>query len=277
LSYEVLRNLSKSGEIARHYENSWVAHTKNWLLNADKIVIEIDLECPCSKQYISIMYSHMFLYGNHPELDHFLIANIFNAESQKINGIYSKDICKSFVEKYALRWNLLSVQNFIATAFIGNQYQKTEILESLWKDLCYCFPPEKSLLITKSRTKSAFESKVNENGKLDHLYKYGRVDSLQQNSLKFERSHAKFYAGIISDFVEILSGSFNFSIGPSVENLTYSQMSIDKFETNYLLPYGIEYKMTNNHQHFYYKSFGNRNFSDGYTILREELCSRIFQ
>lgn len=276
LSYQFLQRLFKSGDIDRHLNDAWIAHTKGWLLNADKIIIEVCIKCPCSKEYIAIMYSHMFLYSKPPQLDHFLIANVFNAESQKINGIYTKDACKSFVEKYALRWNLLSVQNYVVTAFIGNQYQKADELKSLWKSLSNCFSSEKSLLVTKSSTKKKFEKKINSDGELDILYKYGRVDTLQKNSLRHERAHAKFYAGILCNFVEILSGSFNFSSGPSVENLIYSRMSIDQFETNYLSHYGIEYNKTKDRQHFYYKSFGKRCFSDGYTIFRDELCDRVF-
>lgn len=275
LSFSKLLQIEKTKDLDKHYEISWVAHTKNWLFNADKIIVEFDLKCSCGKVYRSVMYTHMFLYGERPKVEHFLIANISPATSQFINGIYSKNKCKACVEKYALRWNLLSQKNYVATAFIGNQYNKAEVLEDLWADLTFCFSAEKSLLITKKGTKTTFEKKADKNGLLSHKYKYGRVSDLQKNAYTFERSHAKFYAGVLGDVTELISGSFNFTSGPSTENLIFSSIGTEQFNNNYLSPYGLSYSEPKNYRHFYYKSFGQRSFNDGYTISRNDLISRV--
>lgn len=273
--YDELENNYRD-KLNEYFQNMSIAYSKNWLGNFERIVIEFDILCSCKCEYRVFLYTHPFLYGHKPKIGQILIAGVNGKSLKQINGIYSKNDCKAFVEKYALRWNLLSAKSYVATAFIGDQYKKTEALETLWSDLCYYFPSKKSQLITKTRTKNSYEAKVDENGHYSELKKYGQVDDLQLRTHTFEKSHAKFYAGIIDYRTEILVGSFNFTTGPSKENISFIKMDTNEFNNEYLNEYNLEYEEIENSNRYLYKSFSKREFDEMTTIDRNTLLKRVF-
>ena len=59
----------------------------------------------------------------------------------------------------------------------------------------------------------------------------------------FSLRHAKFYAGIFDDYVELLSGSFNIQTGDVLEQMHLRNVSRELFKKNYLdrLVEGFEY------------------------------------
>jgi len=51
--------------------------------------------------------------------------------------------------------------------------------------------------------------------------------------------HAKIYIGANDKFAEVLSGSFNLLRGNSVENISFSRMSIEKAVNRFIEPMNI--------------------------------------
>lgn len=51
--------------------------------------------------------------------------------------------------------------------------------------------------------------------------------------------HAKFYAGIIDETVEVLMGSYNIHQGKSLENITFLRYPINEFQQKFLDPFKI--------------------------------------
>jgi hypothetical protein len=171
----------------------------------------------------------------------------------------------------------LAQKNYIATAYIGDQFKTSEQLKALWEEICLCFDSNKSQLITKTRTKNLFEKKDDEDGAYSLSKKYDRVPTLQKNAHTYERSHAKFYAGILGNVTEILCGSFNFTEGPSTENLIYCQLDTNDFLNNYLKPYGITMDLPDDKQYFFYKSFIDQEHNCMRLIKRDELVAKVLR
>ena len=209
-------------------------HARRWH-GLDFLVFQVPIKCSCKIEYTSIAFTHAFLYGEYPKPEHFLIAGIRGCTSHNINGVYSKDVCRSFVRKFAVRWSLISSHKYIVSAFIGSQYLKTEEANGLWNDLAMTFSPNNNTtLTTKSRTNNEFQKKIEESKTLSTMRKYGMLEHGKMNVMRCEKTHTKFYAALTPLGVEVISGSFNYSNGPSTDNLCYSMLTKEKFDNNYL-------------------------------------------
>ncbi|WP_291329976.1 hypothetical protein [Desulfovibrio sp. UCD-KL4C] len=275
IAYSKLKTLFKSGEMDSFLSSLNTFHTKGFLQDADKIILELDTECSCSSRHKVIFFTHMFSYGEFPKYTDFIIANIQGANLIYINGVYSKNDCKSYVDKLFLRWTLIADKIYAQTAYIGNQYKKEDEMKKLLHSLSSYLPAHKTKILTKTSNRTKIKNQLNKEGEIDLNDKYNRQNSGLDKLDNFERTHSKFYAGIVDSDVEIISGSFNYTDGPSTDNLTFSNLPIKIFNKNYLNMLKLDYSPKESKKHYYYKSFGERTFNDGYTIYKKELLDRI--
>ena len=167
-------------------------HSRRWY-GLDLLVFTMPIECACKREYTSILFTHAFLYGAFPRYSHFLIAGIQGCMSHRINGVFSKDVCHSFIRKFAARWNLIASYKYITSAFIGNQFLSAENTNGLWNNLSMTFSPNnKATLITKSSTKKRLQKMIEESQNLSMMNKYGMLAHEKINIFRCEKTHAKF-------------------------------------------------------------------------------------
>lgn len=130
----------------------------------------------------------------------------------------------------------------IATPFIGfnfNKKQKEEVVE-LWNWLDVNTNMKKTHFVTRKATFTLLKQSQNqEEVTFDVLKEWGLLGDLQNTGTNgemnfFQKFHAKFYAGIFSDRVEMLSGSFNIHTGEFLENLTFRTYDKLHFKENYI-------------------------------------------
>lgn len=175
--------------------------------------------------------------------------------SDAIDGVYTRDQCQTIVERELRRWSLLCRQVVFASPFIGlgiygkHHYEETK---NYWEWLNSLLDPHRTLFITRKRTFTSLKKAFKETGgNYNKLKEWGRLNELiaaaeDYKGAKgtgtvrlFEKFHAKFYAGIFDDHVEVLKGSHNIQTGDYLENLSVSLYSISDFEEKYLRPFGM--------------------------------------
>lgn len=159
-----------------------------------------------------------------------------------IDGIYTRNEAIVFLERCLNRWSALSSEVIIATPFIGfnfNKKQKEEVVR-LWNWLDANTNMEKTRFVTRKATFTLLEQSQNqEEVTFDVLKEWGLLGDLQNTGTNgemnfFQKFHAKFYAGIFCDRVEMLSGSFNIHTGEFLENLTFRTYDKLHFKENYI-------------------------------------------
>lgn len=162
-----------------------------------------------------------------------------------IDGIYSRDEARHFVETMLCRWKLTSEQVVVATPFIGFSYNEKQLNETLqlWEWLDSNIDINKTTFITR---KSSFNTMVKHLDRQMYnsypiLQKWGLLDDLKRECSHREHVftqnfHAKIYAGIFADHVELLSGSYNIHTGSYLENLCLRNLSREHFLLHYMNP-----------------------------------------
>lgn len=162
------------------------------------------------------------------------------AFTESINGIYSKTDCRKILEKMIMRWNILFPRVVVVTPFVGHDYLKPTQLCSIWQWLINISVANKTKLVTRTATMNKYKKKAKDVGiDFDLLKEYELTNTVLDSFSKKQDFHAKFYCGVASDSVEIISGSFNLMEGPSFENLSFFTMSLDSFRARYESPLGI--------------------------------------
>lgn len=177
----------------------------------------------------------------------FYLADIHNF-NPVINGVYSREQSKRFLEKLILRWSLIASKIVIVSPFIG--FDKKLSIKSPVKflNLLEWFLTLNSFDKTQVLIRKSEYSKIKEVIGIDIFNKlndYGLLNSIiEEMNSRTPRFHAKFYAGVIPNengsHVELITGSYNLhEESESMENLIYSKMSLKEFEDQYLLPLKI--------------------------------------
>ncbi|RHH08649.1 hypothetical protein DW228_16740 [Bacteroides fragilis] len=161
---------------------------------------------------------------------------------KRIDGIYTRNEAIVFLERCLNRWSTMCNEIIIATPFIGfnfNKKQKEEVVE-LWNWLDVNTNMKKTHFVTRKATFTLLKQSQNqEEVTFDVLKEWGLLGDLQNTGTNgemnfFQKFHAKFYAGIFSDRVEMLSGSFNIHTGEFLENLTFRTYDKLHFKENYI-------------------------------------------
>lgn len=231
-------------------KNAYLAG-QSWAKDIEKLLFKIWVD---DKQYV--------LFQKNVEHDDFSIGNILLIGikgvllSDVIDGVYPRDTCFSMLDYLLKRWSLLCKQVIFASPFVGFAQKTTtydEQIRNFWEWLGVTLDINKTLFITKKETFARFKTAMEELGidfrnekKWDMLSKLvkaaeeydGRKKGAKNSHVQFyQQFHAKFYAGVFDDHVEVLVGSYNIHQGKTLENLVVERYVVDEFEEKYLKPF----------------------------------------
>ena len=173
---------------------------------------------------------------------------IDHTENNKvIDGVFSRNEMMFYLFRCLTRWKLIANQVVVVTPFIGFDFpfskdKDREELIGLWELLNSTLEIDKTTFITRVSTYGSLK-KCQE--KLDVPADVLREWDLMNNLQKMvdnpktrvktrAQFHAKIYAGVFDDHVEMLSGSFNVQTGVVLEQMHLRNISRELFKTNYL-------------------------------------------
>ena len=201
-------------------------------------VVRLPITCTCLQKSIATYYCKFWLNDWCPNnLNDLLLSNVNNSKFEtEINGLYSKTVIMDYLEKLLIRWNLYCKQIIIAVPFVGHQYLKTEQKLSTWNWLLEKLDPNRTAFITRPKEYGGYKNALEESKGVSHklLSEFHLENKVVASNLKKNDFHAKFYAGIFGDKVEILAGSANLVKGPSIENAAFCTQEYDWFVSHYL-------------------------------------------
>ena len=174
-----------------------------------------------------------------------------------IDGVYSRDEMLGYLERSLMRWKLLANQVVVVTPFIGfdlkfsTEEDKKELIE-LWRLLNSLLDMNKTWFVTRMSSYSSLKKFQKEyEVPADVLKEWDLMSNLQKmfdnpkTRVKTkEQFHAKLYAGVFDDHVELFSGSYNVQTGKVLEQMSIRNMTKEMFKRNYLdkLVAGFEYQ-----------------------------------
>jgi len=208
------------------------------------LVVNVPFMCDCNNNKVATFYCDFSYSGNIQEnVGDYLLANINSTNlDENIDGLFSKTDIMVFLEKLLIRWNLFASKIVIACPFVGHQYLKKEDKMGVWTWLLEMLDPDKTNFITRSATFTSYKSVLEDVHGLNHklLAEYGLENRVIESNNKKQDFHAKFYAAVIDDSVEVMSGSANLVSGPSIENITFKRYKKDDFIKKYLEPLGVK-------------------------------------
>lgn|GEM_PF-703509 len=214
----------------------------NYLLkgsaDCDLAVVRVPLNCACGGKHTATYYARLAIGSDLGALseDNFLLADVSNSEmDETLDGIVSKSDAMDLLEKLVIRWNLLADQIFIVSPFVGTSYTSHEKQLEIWSWLLGMLDPRKGVFLTRGATYTSYKTAMKADGvSVDLLEKYGLENKIVAMDVRKQDFHAKFFAGISEDGCEVMSGSANLVRGPSVENVSFRQMSKIQFDERYL-------------------------------------------
>ncbi len=202
------------------------------------LVVELPIKCSCGKEDKAFLYMDFHIDCNiiHNPNQFILIGTKNSINANNLDRICSKVECIEILEKFLFRWNFIYPKVLIATPFVGHQWMSEEELLELWAWILNTLDPQKTIFITRKATfnkyKKIFEKK---NGfSLEFLENYDLNNKVISNYTSKQDFHAKIFAGISQENIEVLAGSFNLLKGKSVENLTYNKYDSSTFNRNFI-------------------------------------------
>lgn len=187
-----------------------------------------------------LKYDSTFCFKHFQLIDH-------TGSNKVIDGVYSRNEMMSYLFRCLTRWKLIANQVVVVTPFIGFDFPFSKDkdhaeLIGLWELLNSTLEIDKTTFITRVSTYGSLK-KCQE--KLDVPADVLREWDLMNNLQKMvdnpktrvktrAQFHAKIYAGMFDDHVEMLSGSFNVQTGVVLEQMHLRNISRELFKTNYL-------------------------------------------
>ena len=185
-------------------------------------------------------------YENTMNSDYFHL--LFHSDNQMIiDGVYSRNALMHYLFRCLMKWKLLANQVIVVTPFIGFDFafskdeDKQELI-GLWELLNCHLNMDKSVFITRVTSYSSlkkFQKKFDVPA--DVLAEWDLMNNLQRlfhdpkTRIKTKTQfHAKLYAGVFDDHVELLSGSYNVQTGKILEQMHLRNVTKDLFKHNYL-------------------------------------------
>ena len=177
---------------------------------------------------------------------HFHLIDHTGSDKQ-IDGVYSRDEIMAYLFRCLMRWKLIANQVVVVTPFIGFDFpyskekDRTELI-ALWELLNNTLDLDKTTFITRVKTYGSLK-KCQEQFDVpaDVLREWDLMNNLQKmvdnprTRVKTKAQfHAKFYAGVFDNHVEMLSGSFNVQTGNVLEQMHLRNVSREMFKSKYL-------------------------------------------
>lgn len=194
---------------------------------------------------------------------HTVIINGVSIESL-YDGVHTRNRCFSLLENMLRRWRLTANEVFFVSPFIGMQYKNEKYEQqtrAFWDWLSSVLDYNKSRLITRKGSFNLLREAIDKSEEdFNKLKKWGELteiirqaaeyDGRKKNSkessvILYQKFHAKFYAGVYDDHVEVLTASYNLHLGDYYENFTLKRYDRVFFEENFLKPFGLSYRDLN--------------------------------
>lgn len=226
-----------------------------------EMILELAAKCDSCKQDFIAYYARQIKKDSDCNWDapsfHLVSTNIPINRSQ-LMGIKTKTECMSILKTFLARWNLIADEILVISPYIGTIHQTDAQLIEDWKWLVDNCEQSKTRLFTKTQTINSIRSTYKSLGIDANLWiTYGLEDALIKDFSKINNSHAKVYAGIIGNKVEILHGSANLVKGSSNENFCYDILDYEQFKVSYMDPLKIE-RQRNKSSSMYIRKEGDR-------------------
>lgn len=231
-----------SENIVNQYNSLMNYFSANHRACHENLVIEIKAVCVCEQQFVSYWHKKFIVDKKSiiPQKDLFLIGTDMPIRSSYIDGILSKNECKTILEKFIIRWNAIYPRLLAVTPFVGHQWLSQEEIIELWGWIKNFLDPEKSSLVTRTATYNKYKKACEAKGvSLEILEKYGLNNTIIQDFTKKQNFHAKIYVGYSSENTEMLLGSFNLMDGPSFENISFKSTDYNTFIKKFITPMNI--------------------------------------
>jgi len=195
-------------------------------------------ECKCGEQFEVCFSAKFNSLGRFPNSEReFFISHVSGESLVKIDGLYSRADCQSILEKYLMRWKYSSQIVFVVYPFVGNSWSNKDPEKTLdlWDDLLKVLSDERALIVTRSETvKILKEHLAGSVENFDLLNNEGKISPVVSNIKTKQDFHAKFYAAILGDSVEVLVGSHNIHGGEYIENFMFKTYSLSDFINLYI-------------------------------------------
>lgn len=203
-----------------------------------------DFKCSnCDSEHSAFFYVQ-FDENHFPENEReFLLAHITGQVIEdNVDGIYNREDCQTMLQKFLIRWYILSDITYVAVPFIGYPRQKAEQRLVLLEQFLSFIHPKKTVWVTRSETLNQIKKDIDEDlgkGSYQMLDENNLIHPVIKNASKKRQFHAKFYCGMGVNKVEVLAGSHNIHGGQSYENLMFKEYTLDKFIERYVMQLGI--------------------------------------
>jgi len=235
LAYQALR--SESQTLQRAWEQA-----ENYLLacsgpSSDRILVCLDVPCECGNAHSAVFFAPTYLGASSiPLVDRCLLAHVSNVSlDDRLNCLASKSEIMELLEKLLIRWHYTADQILLATPFVGHQWMKPDEIQEIWDWLFQNLDPDKVTLLTRKATWTSFKNIQKQSGlSFEELERYGLEDKVVSAGGVKQDFHAKFFAGVSRDSVDVLSRSANLLHGTSIENISFHKMTVQKFQACYL-------------------------------------------
>lgn len=200
--------------------------------------------CKCNKRLRAFLYTYFSGKGEFPEdAREFFLSHVEFSSFEHIDGLFIRNDCQIILEKFFIRWSSIKETVLIAIPFIGNPFQDAKQQLKLWDKLLSYLDPENTLLVTRGKSLDQFKKAVYKEDNIDYnsLVQYELLNPIIKNAIRKSDFHAKFFAGISSEGVEVLVGSHNPHGGQFIENLHYKYYPYQDFLSKYLKRFKIFY------------------------------------
>lgn len=144
----------------------------------------------------------------------------------------------AILEKLLIRWHLTSIQIVVAVPFVGHTYLSKPDKMGIWTWLLSLVAPEVGVFVTRSATFANYNKVLEDMDGLNHAFldEYGLANKLIAANVRQQDFHAKFFIGFGWRGCEVLSGSANIVKGPSIENISFRSVTIERCKERYIDP-----------------------------------------
>lgn len=172
-----------------------------------------------------------------------------------IDGLYKGEIIKNILESFFSRWNFLSDVILCCAPFISSETTYGE-----WKWLTENLMPYKYFIITRPQSKEFIKrllpfklmsgkTDYNDPDFLETLFDVEKFSQrimsplwAEDNIITIPFFHAKFYAGVFQDHVEVVHSSYNpyYHENRQLENAVVSLLPKNNFIQRFVLPFDLD-------------------------------------
>lgn len=201
-------------------------------------VVSTEIPCKCAAKHVVTFYCKFAKTGSvQRSISEYLLADITETDlTSHLDGLFSKADVMSFLEKLLIRWNLLCDQVIITVPFVGHQYLSKESKMCIWNWFLTMLDPKKSIFVSRAATFGSYRSILEDVEGLNDkvLRDFDLENRIISANTKKNDFHAKFFAGVLKDRVEVMSGSANLVTGPSLENISFKHYSREAFDMKYV-------------------------------------------